>query len=99
VGLVVALEELGRELTGAPPPAGGETGLWVAAAVQVVLALVAVTTVLLLVVPVRLLAPVVGTGTDDARLPSYRGVVLRVGRTGTWERGPPRGPALATPSS
>ncbi|HUR50516.1 MAG TPA: hypothetical protein VMZ11_00160 [Mycobacteriales bacterium] len=46
LGLVVLLEELAREVSGAPE-GGGESGLVVAAAAQLVLAVLAVTTALL----------------------------------------------------
>jgi hypothetical protein len=90
VGLVVSLEELGRELTGAPPPAGGETGLWVAAAVQLLLALVAVTTVLLLVLPIVGVGCGVRLGAVPTRLPSYPELALQVVERSECERGPPR---------
>ena len=89
VGLVVGLEELGRALTGAPEPPGGETGLWVAVALQVVLAVLAVTTVVLLALRLPELRAAEGEQPRSARFPSYRGVDLQVVRNGSWERGPP----------
>ena len=91
VGVVVALEEAARELSGAPEPAGGETGLWIATGVQLVLAVVAVTTALLVL---RLVVP----GLDAAMrlldhaalLPSYRVVLVRVTHGATWGRAPPQ---------
>ena len=99
VGLVVGLEELGRSLTGAPEPPGGETGLWLAVGLQLLLAVLAVTTVVLLAPRVPRLRAVEGVQPRTARFPSYRGVDLQVVRDGTWERGPPRRPALATPTT
>jgi hypothetical protein len=89
LGLVVGLEEGGRELSGAPE-GGGETGLWVAAAVQLVLAVVAVTTALVvLAFPVSPFEPTLsGWVARRAGLPPYRLVARLIGG-GERDRAPP----------
>jgi hypothetical protein len=87
LAVVVALEEVARELSGGPE-GGGESGLWVATAAQLVLALLAVTTALLVLrldstpqsAPLRLLDA-------SRRLPPYGLVLVRDAG------GPPRGRA------
>jgi hypothetical protein len=88
--VVVALEELGRELSRAPEPAGDETGLWVAALLQLPLMALAVTTALLvlrLVPSVRACAAPVPR--RRPQLPAYRLVLVREVQGGERGRGPP----------
>lgn len=89
--VVVALEELGRELSGLPEPPSGETGLWVAALLQLPLVALAVTTALLvlrLVLPVA--PPRVPLPTLRPLLPAYRLVLVREVPGGERGRAPPR---------
>jgi hypothetical protein len=75
--VVVALEEVARELAGAPEPPGGETGLWVAALLQVPLAALAVAAAL---VVLRLVPPgaqpTLRPPRPGRQLPPYRLVLL-----------------------
>lgn len=91
VALVMTVEEGGRALSGAAPPEGGETGLWVASAVQAALVVLSVTTALLvtaLVMP-ALAAP--GSPERDGKeaLSSYRVVLSLAPQGGHSGRGPP----------
>jgi hypothetical protein len=91
VALVVALEEVARELSGAPEE-GGESGLVVAVAMQLLLAVLAVSTaVLVLALP----HPDVGTPELEPPLsrlfPAYRVVLVGGPRSGPRGRSPPGG--------
>lgn len=91
LGVVVALEEAARSVSGAPE-GGGETGLWLAAACQAVLALLAVTTALIVVLaaPQLSTATIPVSGHVEAGFPPYRVGASRPERRGWSGRGPPR---------
>lgn len=86
-GLVVLLEEMAREVSGAPE-GGGESGLVVAVALQLLLAVLAVSTAVLVLALVLPLHRAPGAmGYRRAQLPAYRVVVVQA------SQGPPRGRA------
>jgi hypothetical protein len=90
LGLVVGLEEAARSVSGAVG-GGGESGLWVAAACQVLLGLLAVGTalVVLLATPVPSGVRRVAQRVLSAGFPPYQGWGSRAQRRGWSGRGPP----------
>ena len=91
LGLVVLLEELAREVSGAPE-GSGEGGLVVAAGVQLLLGVLAVTTALLVLRVVVALRPTTGAAAHPrAQLPAYRVVLVRAPLDRPRGRAPPRG--------
>jgi hypothetical protein len=91
VVVLVALEEAAREVSGAPEE-GGESGLVVAVALQLVLAVLAVTTALLVLALPR---PDLRAPTAERVLgrpfPAYRVVLVGGPRSGPRGRSPPVG--------
>jgi hypothetical protein len=91
VALVVALEELARELSGAPE-GGGETGLVVAVVLQLLLAVLAVSTALLVLGLARpALVPLAQLPALGPASPAYRVVPVGGPRSGPRGRSPPGG--------
>ena len=95
VGLVVALEESGRALSGVTESGGGggETGLWVATAVQVLLVVLSLTTALLVLalVPPALTVRAWPGMVRVAGAPAYRVVLSQAPVGGKRGRAPPVG--------
>jgi hypothetical protein len=90
IGLYVGLEEAARSIGGAPG-GGGETGLWLAVACQLLLSLLAVATslVVLLGAPWPLAAATPAQPSVGAGFPPYLGWGSRPQRRGWSGRGPP----------
>ena len=90
LGLVVGLEEAARTVSAAPE-GGGETGLWVAAALQLLLGLLAVGTALVVVLATPRLSASwpPGRRVRSAGFPPYQGWGSRPERRGWSGRGPP----------
>jgi hypothetical protein len=94
VALVMALEETGRALSGTGgSDGGGDTGLWIATSLQVLLVVLSLTTALLFL---ALVPPVLGVGTWSglvrvAGASAYRVVLSQAPVGGKRGRAPPVG--------